>query len=261
MHITSTEALGEVITEEVYNLLEEKCGLKRAPVPDNAQGDEPETFIFKSADLMTNEDKLMVLIHGSGVVRAGQWARRLIINDCLESGTQIPYIKRALSEGYAVLVMNTNDNYRTYKNGERRIRGSESPEAHATYVWNHYVRNTKAKHIAIVAHSYGGCVTTDLFRRFQRDFQSRVFAVAMTDSVHYISYPKEFRNLIKISRNWVRSKFPLDTELETVGYDVEQVSSGELKDCHLCVSSPRGTPPTSVVSPRVLAALSQFTRT
>ena len=49
-----------------------------------------------SEDALTTTDKLLVLIHGSGVVRAGQWARRLIINDCLDSGTQIPYIKRAM---------------------------------------------------------------------------------------------------------------------------------------------------------------------
>lgn len=49
-----------------------------------------------SEDALTNPDKLMVLIHGNGVVRAGQWARRLIINEDLDSGTQIPYIKRAI---------------------------------------------------------------------------------------------------------------------------------------------------------------------
>lgn len=49
-----------------------------------------------SKDAMTNPDKMLVLIHGSGVVRAGQWARRLIINEDINSGTQIPYIKRAM---------------------------------------------------------------------------------------------------------------------------------------------------------------------
>ena len=28
---------------------------------------------------MSNPDKLLVLIHGSGAVRAGQWARRLVL--------------------------------------------------------------------------------------------------------------------------------------------------------------------------------------
>lgn len=62
----------------------------------DASESEPKSFIFMSEDAMTNPDKLIVLIHGSGVVRAGQWARRLIINEDLDSGTQIPYIKRAV---------------------------------------------------------------------------------------------------------------------------------------------------------------------
>jgi len=36
---------------------------------------------------------------------------RLIINDDLDKGTQIPYIERALQEGYQVMVLNTNLNY------------------------------------------------------------------------------------------------------------------------------------------------------
>ncbi|XP_037772761.1 cotranscriptional regulator FAM172A-like, partial [Penaeus monodon] len=219
------EALGEVVTEEVYNLLETECGLEKATVPYNCKKDEPYTFIFVSEDVMTNE-KLMVLIHGSGVVRAGQWARRLIINDNLDSGTQIPYIKRAMKDGYAVLVMNTNDNYRNCKKKDVPIRGSESPEHHAVHVWQHYLRCTKAKHIALVAHSFGGCVTTALFEKFKEEFQERVFAVAMTDSVHFIRKPSEFKELVKISYNWVRSRFPLGTRLETEQGDIRRVSSG-----------------------------------
>lgn len=62
----------------------------------DATESEPKSFIFMSEDALTNPDKLLVLIHGNGVVRAGQWARRLIINEDLDSGTQIPYIKRAI---------------------------------------------------------------------------------------------------------------------------------------------------------------------
>ncbi|KAJ7422567.1 hypothetical protein BTVI_13673 [Pitangus sulphuratus] len=62
----------------------------------DATESEPKSFIFMSEDALINPDKLLVLIHGNGVVRAGQWARRLIINEDLDSGTQIPYIKRAI---------------------------------------------------------------------------------------------------------------------------------------------------------------------
>ncbi|KAG8456378.1 hypothetical protein GDO86_002237 [Hymenochirus boettgeri] len=105
------EALGEIITKHVYELLEKECHLQKVYLPVDANEDEPKSFIFMSKDAMTNSDKLLVLIHGTGVVRAGQWARRLIINEDLDSGTQIPYIKRAIKEGYAVIVLNPNENY------------------------------------------------------------------------------------------------------------------------------------------------------
>ncbi|KAM9329419.1 cotranscriptional regulator ARB2A [Gastrophryne carolinensis] len=105
------EALGEIITKHVYTLLENDCDLQKVYVPVTATEDEPRSFIFMSKDALTNPDKMLVLVHGSGVVRAGQWARRLIINEDLNSGTQIPYIKRAMKEGYAVIVLNPNENY------------------------------------------------------------------------------------------------------------------------------------------------------
>lgn len=111
----------KVINHYVYSLLE-KEGLKRLPVPKNSKdSEELRTFVFASDDYLENE-KLIVLIHGSGVVRAGQWARRLIINDNLNSGTQIPYVKRARELGYAVIVLNTNDNHRQMKGKQKEIK-------------------------------------------------------------------------------------------------------------------------------------------
>ena len=65
----------------------------------DASEDEPKTFIYMSEDALSNPDRLLVLIQGSGVVRAGQWARRLIINDDMDSGSQLPFIKRAIEVG------------------------------------------------------------------------------------------------------------------------------------------------------------------
>jgi len=66
-----------VIESYVYDLLE-KEGLKKFPIPIEPEDDEPHTFVFATPDFMeSKEDKpLLILIHGSGVVRAGQWARR-----------------------------------------------------------------------------------------------------------------------------------------------------------------------------------------
>ncbi|KAK3862355.1 hypothetical protein Pcinc_031779 [Petrolisthes cinctipes] len=235
------EAIGEIITEEVYTLLKTECGLKQLPVPCDAEPSEPSTFVFASEDALSNPEKLLILIHGSGVVRAGQWARRLIINDTLDSGTQLPFIKEAQKDGYGVLVMNTNDNYRRSQLNRSKIRGSETPECHAQYVWEQYINPAKAKHIAIIAHSYGGCVTTSLFKTKREELIKRVFCVAMTDSVHFLSNPVAYKELVKVSRNWVCSQQPLDAPVSTQHGDIKRVSAGIViylyTVCHALVRS------------------------
>merc|ERR1719348_1741061 len=152
------EALGEVVTEEVYRLLETRGGLKRVECKGS--------FIFASEGVEEAE-KLAVLIHGSGVVRAGQWTRKLIINEDLDKGTMLPFIKYFLKESYGVLVMNTNHN----KDAEtqERIPDHEDPESHARTVWSSMVSNSKAESIVIIAHSYGGVVVMDLASHFKKD--------------------------------------------------------------------------------------------
>lgn len=71
------EALGDVITEHIYEMLIE-LGLQKISVPDGIPADEA-TFIFASRPDFSDSEKILVLIHGSGAVRAGQWARRLLL--------------------------------------------------------------------------------------------------------------------------------------------------------------------------------------
>jgi len=48
------------------------------------------------------------------------------------------------------------------------IKGSESPKAYAVYVWKELIKpRTKAQNIAVVAHSYGGLVVTNLVCSYQ----------------------------------------------------------------------------------------------
>ncbi|CAF5166609.1 unnamed protein product, partial [Rotaria magnacalcarata] len=60
--------------------------------------------------------------------------------------------------------------------------GSESPEEHAAYVWQFYVRQCAARRICIMAHSYGGAVVLELASKFTPDFDKCVFAIALSDS-------------------------------------------------------------------------------
>jgi len=231
------EALGEIITQEIYNLLESETNLKCIKVTSSEilkfkklPKNVPSSFIFSSSDAMTNPEKLVVLIHGAGVVRAGQWARRLIINEDLQKGTQIPFIKWALKEGYGVMVLNTNHNTDIMNQQEVDIPGSESPENHARTVWDQFIGPSKAKNIFIIAHSYGGLVTMDLVSRFKEDFMSRVRSVLLTDSVHGgLPRDKDVRSKLKeIAINYVSSDKPLGSRVNSFG-DIPCVSAGHPK--------------------------------
>ncbi|XP_072870710.1 cotranscriptional regulator ARB2A isoform X10 [Chlorocebus sabaeus] len=198
------EALGEIITKYVYELLEKDCNLKKISIPVDATESEPKSFIFMSEDALTNPQKLMVLIHGSGVVRAGQWARRLIINEDLDSGTQIPFIKRAVAE-----------------NG--------SPEEHAIYVWDHFIAQAAAENVFFVAHSYGGLAFVELMIQREADVKNKVTAVALTDSVHNVWHQEAGKTIREWMRenccNWVSSSEPLDTSVESMLPDCPRVSA------------------------------------
>ncbi|CAH2244670.1 jg1330 [Pararge aegeria aegeria] len=227
------EVLGTAITQYIYNLLE-KEGLYKLPVPKGSTEDNG-TFIFVSKDY-DKQDVLMVLIHGSGAVRAGQWARSLIINDCIDTGTQIPYIRQAIKRGYGIMVLNCNDNYRE----DKKIQHSSTAEEHTVYVWDAYITNTKASNIVIVAHSYGGVITVMLAETQKKQFEKRVKAVALTDSVHGFSGAKLSKHLKRISKNWISSTSPLDTPMKTPEFDITRVSAGhpkhEMTSCK-CIDS------------------------
>ncbi|XP_073989562.1 FAM172 family protein homolog CG10038 isoform X2 [Rhodnius prolixus] len=219
------EAVGEVVTEVVYDLLD-KEGLKRLPVPqESANG----SFIFCTENAQES-DKIIILIHGTGVVKAGQWARSLIVNDCLDSGTQLPYIRKAQELGYGVFVLNTNDNFRLIDGKKSPIKGSSNAQEHASTVWSHYITQSRAQKIAIIAHSFGGVVTMSLASNFEEDFLKRVFAIGLTDSVHG-KIPRAVSSVLadhlaKIGRNWVSSSDVLDSPLPEQTGEIQCVSAG-----------------------------------
>uniref|UniRef100_A0AAR2LAG2 Arb2 domain-containing protein n=1 Tax=Pygocentrus nattereri TaxID=42514 RepID=A0AAR2LAG2_PYGNA len=199
------EALGEIITQYVYECLEKDCKLRKEMLPVDATEDEPKSFIYLSEDALTNADKLLVLIQGSGVVRVGQWARRLIINEDLNSGTQIPFINRAMKE-------------------------NSSPEEHTLYVWDHFISKSLAENIFVVAHSYGGLSFVELLIQREDEVKSHVSAVAMTDSVHNVWHQEANRSIQEWLKerccNWVSSSEPLDTPVDPMLPDCLRLSAG-----------------------------------
>lgn len=178
------EALGEAITQHVYQMLLD-LGLHKIEITSPNSSDS--SFIFGTRPSFENTQKLLILIHGSGVVRAGQWSRSLIINHSVDHGTQIPYIKRAIELGYEVIITNTNHNYRIENDERIALPGNESPESHIESVWKQMIEPVydSIKSFAIVAHSYGGIVTLHLANNHANELLEKCFAIGFTDSVHY----------------------------------------------------------------------------
>ncbi|PIK36290.1 hypothetical protein BSL78_26890 [Apostichopus japonicus] len=192
------EALGEVITKHVYNLR-------------NRSRTQENTNSF----------------------RAGQWSRRLIINDCLDSGTQLPYIKRAKQMGYEVMVLNSNLNKAASQDGkETSVRGSSNPKSHVLYVWDQFLENSPVKTVVIVAHSFGGVSSLNLAKN-RRGFFKKVMFLALTDSVHSMLFHDASRNIQRWysenAINWVTSDEPLDTLVQKSTKDCLRLSAGTKK--------------------------------
>ncbi len=156
---------------------------KWLPLPeDNNFGSaaKPANNIFVSADFYTNPNKCLVLIQGTGPVRAGIWARYCCMNDSLDLGSVIPFVQRGQAEGYSVIVLNPNLNFDPETH--EKIKGSESMDMHCRYVWAKFIRKCPAKELYIVAHSAGGFCTGVLLHDFRGEFLEKVQMVALTDS-------------------------------------------------------------------------------
>jgi len=241
-----------------------KYGLKEVWLPVGAKEGEPRCNIFMSDDALTNTQKLLLLVQGSGAVRPGQWARALCINDTLDMGTIFPYLERAKNAGYGVIVFNPNENsvvidtdnkdhlmkkaFLTAKkppgmlnigSGSKPPRrapipGNDSPPGHTIYVWDQFVTKAKAEKIAIVAHSAGGHCTMCLLRERTDEVLPRLKVIAFTDSVHSLALreKKVVKKFLKENAiNWVKSDRPLDSKI--TDYDrsggCKEVSAGHPK--------------------------------
>jgi hypothetical protein len=103
--------------------------------------------------------RALILIQGSGGVRAGIWSRSACINESVQVGSMLPLIDRCVSKGIAVLVMNPNQ--WTDEATGKKIPLSSTMREHSLNVWKHIVDKSGFDQLDVIAHSAGGaCLTT-----------------------------------------------------------------------------------------------------
>ncbi|XP_059866558.1 putative protein ARB2BP [Delphinus delphis] len=247
------QALGHLLEQYIYELLEKVCKLQKVYIPPEADK-EPRSFFFMSERALTgHHSALLVLLQDRGVFRAGQWSQQAVIHHGLQHGSQIPCIQMALQAHYDVIVLNPNDNFvdlqtekewkglltQNVESPSRKMvqtecflslqqslqcipkRCSNTPEEHMAYIWDYFISKAEGKDVAFLVHGYGGLVFMDLLVRRKWEVMSKVYAVALIDSEHHVGHQlgSDIQLLAWIKhhcREWVTSPKPLDKPAATV---------------------------------------------
>lgn len=165
------EVLAE-LAKFVESKLKNEMGFESIPIPDDDSVDIPQTTILASADWRT-KPKLLLILQNQSRSCMGLFSRSTALTEGLSRGSMLPYIERAVSDGYAVLILrpNTNsvadevDRLTGLALKKRAIVGSESPEVHVLYVMENIVSHAEANHIALLGYGNGASLCKDILLR------------------------------------------------------------------------------------------------
>lgn len=183
--------------------MEEQFGLEEKFIPfkkDITDKGYAQAPIYVSPDWKDNEKRALVLIQGTGEVRAGIWARSVWTSDSLDMGSMLPQIKFAVENKMSCLILNPNYLKDEDRDVDPRI---DTMKKHWIYAYKKYViSRCRADEIFIIAHSAGGTCWVELFKKYSSDFLERVKGIAFTDSAH-----KDFSDVLVDAdeEEWVKN--------------------------------------------------------
>jgi pimeloyl-ACP methyl ester carboxylesterase len=219
------DSLCVMVTEVVEDKLVE-LGLEKRPLGDNG-----ESVVFVSPHLDTAQN-VVVLMHGSNN-NAGLWSRKVVINESLEAGSMLPYVRELLKQKVGVVIPNHSTAF---------VKAGVKVDNAFTYVehlWDHLLAPLPFEKCAFVAHSFGGAATVHLLCARESAILPRLVAIAFTDSVHNLTGARKnvlAKAFIASSGvcNWVRSTKALDapmrskagTRCVSAGHNVHENCSG-----------------------------------
>ena len=215
-------ALCRYITQHVCGILEKKLQLVKVHLDKRIQANSHSSgFVYMSPGALSHQGTLMVLIPDKGTVSCGVWSWKAVAHEGLERGSQIPYVRWALRESCAVLLMNPNE-------------GGLSPEEHVRLVWELLVSKSAAERITVVAHGYGGLAFVHLLCHQLEEIRQRVWAVALIDSSHNLWHQPlgaAGRDWMKAhSRTWILSTKPTNRQVGSLKAGCRVRSAGP--QCH-----------------------------
>ncbi|KAI8988306.1 Arb2 domain-containing protein [Mycotypha africana] len=185
----------ELIGNEVEKKLqEEPLNFQKIYIPVGVDPEkEPHSYIYMTPHAMSTPDKVVVLIAGNNT-RIGQWSRRIMCDENINSGSMIRMSQDFVAKGYEVIILNPNANFWVEGRAQENlpvhtkqiitIPGSDLAEKHTPYVFHHFIRNVKAEKVAVIAQGWGGHGFACALNNEVDFIKSHVKGVAFIDSAH-----------------------------------------------------------------------------
>ena len=166
----------EEVSNELFRYIEAKIiadyKFIHIPVPDSDNNNDAATSVLATNDWQTAHKLLLIVQNASGS-QMGVFSRSICFDEGISKGSMIPYIQRAIAQGYAIIILRPNTNSISHydpTSGKllKRIQivGSESPEIHALYVLENIIPQAEnAKHIALLSYGNGAQLCKDILLR------------------------------------------------------------------------------------------------
>eukprot|EP01035_Chromulina_nebulosa_P020360 gene20360-26425_t len=139
-------------------------------IKEIGEDSNPSTTILASNDWI-NKNKLLIIIQNASGSLLGIFSRSICLEQGISKGSVLPYIERALSADYGIIILrpNTNSVIETLEGeGTHKIPipGSESPEIHALCVWENVIsKSENVNHIALLGYANGASLCKDIYLR------------------------------------------------------------------------------------------------
>ncbi|KAG7398879.1 hypothetical protein PHYBOEH_010203 [Phytophthora boehmeriae] len=176
------------VVKYVQDSMRKELGFREAYIPANSTPEAPvKANVFVSRNYETCK-KLLVFVAVSRGLYPGLWSRGLVLHAGVKSGSMLEYFRKAIDEGYGIIVANPNKNVIVMRDGKQRLQipGSASPEEHMDSLWDAYVARSSARRVYFLGYSYGGVLIKYLLQSRGDQLMRRNGAIALIESSHRI---------------------------------------------------------------------------
>ncbi|ETV86664.1 AGC/AKT protein kinase [Aphanomyces astaci] len=180
------EEILNAVVGYVQDTMKREMGFQEVYLPSNSP-QHLKCNVFVSSNYLTAK-KLVLFVAVSRGLSPGIWSRGLILNSGVRAGSMLAYFRKALDEGYGIIVPNPNKNAVMMRDSNKKvpIPGSASPEEHMDSVWDAFVSPADAKRVFFIGYSYGGVLVKYLLHSRGEALLRRNGAVALIESSHRI---------------------------------------------------------------------------